>query len=158
MRFGIGYDTHPLVPGRRLMLGGVEIPFSKGLRGHSDADVLVHAICDALLGALAQGDMGTHFPDTDPQYKGASSLELLRRVVALMEEKGFQPVNLDTTIVCQEPRLAPFMSEMVRKIAGVLKVTEESVNVKATSPEGLGSIGKGEGIEAYAVVSLGPRT
>jgi 2-C-methyl-D-erythritol 2,4-cyclodiphosphate synthase len=140
------------------MLGGVEIPFSKGLEGHSDADVLVHAICDALLGALAQGDMGTHFPDTDPQYKGASSLELLRRVVALMEEKGFQPVNLDTTIVCQEPRLAPFISEMVRNITGALKVTEESVNVKATSPEGLGFIGRGEGIEAYAVVSLSPRT
>lgn len=151
MRVGQGYDVHRLVEGRKLILGGVEIPYELGLLGHSDADVLTHAVMDALLGACALGDIGRLFPDKDPAYSGADSLKLLDRVVELLEEKGFRVGNVDVTVVAQAPKLAPYVEEMRRKLAGGLKVTVDRVSVKATTEEGLGFSGRGEGIAAQAV-------
>jgi len=151
MRVGLGYDVHALVPGRPLTLGGVRIPYLLGLQGHSDADVLLHAISDALLGAIADRDIGKHFPDTDPQYKNIQSTLLLKKVAAKVREKGFHIVNIDTTIVAQKPKLSDFIPRMVSEIAGVLDMDTERVNVKATTTEGLGFTGRGEGIAAYAI-------
>ncbi|MEQ8235816.1 MAG: 2-C-methyl-D-erythritol 2,4-cyclodiphosphate synthase [Syntrophomonadaceae bacterium] len=154
MRIGTGFDVHRLVEGRRLVLGGVEIPFEKGLLGHSDADVLVHAICDALLGAAALGDIGRHFPDTDALYEDIDSLVLLGQVGMLLKGKGFGIINLDTTIIAQAPKLAPHIRAMTANIAGTLAITENQVGIKATTTEGLGFTGRGEGIAAQAVVLL----
>jgi 2-C-methyl-D-erythritol 2,4-cyclodiphosphate synthase len=151
MRVGFGYDVHPLVPGRPLTLGGIRIPYLFGLQGHSDADVLLHAICDALLGAVAEGDIGRHFPDTDPQYKDIKSILLLKKVGNKVKEKGFHPLNIDATIVAEKPRLSDFIPRMVKEIAGTMEMEIERVNVKATTSEGLGFTGRGEGISAYAV-------
>jgi 2-C-methyl-D-erythritol 2,4-cyclodiphosphate synthase len=151
MRVGLGYDVHALVPGRPLTLGGVRIPYLLGLQGHSDADVLLHAISDALLGAIADRDIGKHFPDTDPQYKNIQSTLLLKKVAATVREKGFHIVNIDSTIVAQKPKLSDFIPRMVSEIAGVLDMDAGRVNVKATTTEGLGFTGRGEGIAAYAV-------
>jgi 2-C-methyl-D-erythritol 2,4-cyclodiphosphate synthase len=153
-RVGMGYDVHPLVTNRPLILGGITIPYHRGLAGHSDADALVHAICDALLGAVAEGDIGRHFPDSDPQYKDAESLLLLKEVVEVVAKKGLRIANIDATIVAQAPQLAPYRSQMEEKIAAHAGIGKERVNVKATSTEGLGFIGRGEGIAAYAVVLL----
>jgi 2-C-methyl-D-erythritol 2,4-cyclodiphosphate synthase len=152
MRVGFGYDVHALVAGRPLILGGVRIPYLFGLHGHSDADVLLHAICDALLGAIAERDIGHHFPDTDPQYKDIKSSLLLERVIAKVKGKGFHIVNIDATIVAQKPKLSDFIPRMVNEIAKVLEFDAGRINVKATTTEGLGFAGKGEGIAAYAVV------
>lgn len=152
MRVGIGYDVHKLVSGETLILGGVKIPHGKGLAGHSDADVLLHAIMDALLGATALGDIGKHFPDTDPVYKGISSLKLMEDVGALLDEKGYKIGNIDATIVAQSPKLAPYVSEMRRNVARVLGIDEDRINVKATTTETLGFVGREEGIAAEAVV------
>lgn len=154
MRVGFGYDVHAFASGRPLVLGGVEIPYPLGLLGHSDADVLLHAISDALLGAIAEGDIGRHFPDTDPQYRGIRSTILLKRVAALVQGKGFRIVNVDSTIVAQKPRLAETIPRMVEEIAKTLDVDADRVNVKATTSEGLGFAGRGEGIAAYAVVLI----
>ena len=151
MKVGFGYDVHPLVTGRPLYLGGVEIPYLFGLKGHSDADVLLHAICDAMLGAIAEGDIGKHFPDTDAQYREIRSIVLLKRVSDKLKGKGFRLHNLDATIVAQSPKLIDFIPRMVKEIAGVLEIEPERVNVKATTSEGLGFTGRGEGIAAYAV-------
>jgi 2-C-methyl-D-erythritol 2,4-cyclodiphosphate synthase len=150
-RVGHGYDVHRLVAGRKLVLGGVEIAHDKGLLGHSDADVLLHAICDALLGAAALGDIGRHFPDSDPKYKGIDSRQLLRHVAALLQERGLRVVNVDATIVAEAPRMAPHVQAMVANIASDLAVGRDGVNVKATTTEGLGFTGRGEGIAAHAV-------
>lgn len=154
MRIGTGYDVHRLVEGRKLILGGVEIPFEKGLLGHSDADVLLHAIMDALLGAAALGDIGKHFPDTDPAYEGISSLELLRQVGELLEERLFLIENIDATVIAQRPKLRPFIDTMQENIANALKIEISQVNVKATTEEGLGFTGNGEGISSQAVCIL----
>ena len=154
MRIGHGYDVHCLVEGRKLILGGVDIPYERGLLGHSDADVLLHAIADAILGALGLGDIGKHFPDTDPQYKGADSRKLLRHVMALADQKGYALGNLDATIVAQRPKLAPFIPEMRTNIAQDLKADLDQVNVKATTTEQLGFAGRGEGVAAHAVVLM----
>lgn len=154
MRFGIGYDVHKLVEGRLLILGGVQVPFEKGLAGHSDADVLLHAIKDALLGSVAEGDIGRHFPDTDPSYKGISSLILLEKVKQIINGKGYTVNNVDAVIVAQKPKLAPFIPEMVKNIADTLKVDISQINVKATTTEGLGFTGTGEGIAAHAIASV----
>ena len=154
MRVGMGYDVHKLVEGRPLILGGVEICHSLGLLGHSDADVLVHAIMDALLGAAAMGDIGKHFPDTDPQYKGISSMKLLEHVGKLIEEKGYIIDNIDATIMAQKPKLRPYIEEMEVNIAKVLGISKEQVNVKATTEEGLGFTGREEGISAQAICGL----
>jgi len=154
MKIGIGYDIHRLVTGRKLVLGGVEIPFEKGLSGHSDADVLAHSICDAILGALGKGDIGLHFPDTDPKYKDISSLILLGKVSEIMTEANFQINNLDSVIIAQSPRLLPYVEEMKKNVSGVLNSSREVINIKATTNEGLGLIGQGEGIAAYTIVSL----
>jgi len=154
MRIGHGYDVHRLVTGRKLILGGVDIPYSKGLLGHSDADVLLHAISDAILGAIGEGDIGKHFPDTDSAYKGASSIKLLRQVMALADTKGFKIGNLDATIVAQRPKLAQYIPEMCTNIANALDTDTDRVNVKATTTEELGFAGRGEGIAAYSVVIL----
>jgi len=151
MRIGIGFDVHQLVPGRKLVLGGVEIPFEKGLLGHSDADVLVHAINDALLGACALGDIGKHFPDTDPQFKDISSLILLSRVKNLLRERGYKVSNVDSVVCAQRPKLAPYIDEMRRNIADTLEIDVEQISIKATTTEGLGFEGRGEGISAQAV-------
>lgn len=151
MRVGFGYDVHALVTGRPLFLGGIEIPYPLGLEGHSDADVLLHAICDALLGAIGEGDIGKHFPDTDSQYRGIRSTVLLKRVTNKIKEKGFRLVNIDATLVAQKPKLSEFIPRMVRQIADVLEIEPGRVNVKATTTEGLGFAGRGEGIGAYAV-------
>lgn len=151
MRIGNGYDVHKLVCGRKLILGGVDIPYEKGLLGHSDADVLLHAIMDALLGAAALRDIGYHFPDNDPEYKGISSIELLKRTAELIKEKGYRIVNIDATIIAQRPRLRDHMDEMIENIAGALSVRKDDVNVKATTEEGLGFTGEGLGISALAV-------
>jgi len=153
-RIGIGFDAHPLGEGRPLVLGGVTIPHPRGLLGHSDADVLTHAICDALLGALSEGDVGRHFPDSDAQYANIESLLLLGEVFNRVEEKGFGLVNIDATIVAQEPRLAPYIPRMEENIAEVLRMHKTRVNVKATTTEGLGFPGRHEGIGAYAVALL----
>jgi len=152
VRIGHGYDVHRMVDGRKLILGGVEIPFQKGLDGHSDADVLLHAVCDALLGSLSLGDVGIHFPDNDPQFKDISSLELLGRVSSMVKEKRFIISNIDATIVAQEPKLSGYISQMGENIARTVELDTEQVNIKATTTEGLGFAGKGEGIAAHAVV------
>ncbi len=150
-RIGTGYDVHRLVEGRRLLLGGVDIPYAKGLLGHSDADVLLHAICDALLGAAGLGDIGRHFPDTDERYRGISSLSLLSEVRRLIEEKGFCVNNIDATVVAEQPKIARHIPAMVANIARALGTDETAINIKATTTEGLGFAGRGEGIAAYAV-------
>ena len=150
-RMGIGYDVHPLTEGRSLILGGITIPYHQGLGGHSDADCLVHAICDALLGGISAGDIGRHFPDSDPQYKNVKSLFLLHKVVEMVAAKGFIIANIDATIVAQAPQLAPYLPQMEGQIAATVGVEKERVNIKATSTEGLGYAGRGEGIAAYAV-------
>jgi 2-C-methyl-D-erythritol 2,4-cyclodiphosphate synthase len=154
MRIGQGFDVHPLVEGRRLIIGGVEIPYHKGLEGHSDADVLLHAICDALLGAAGLGDIGRHYPDTDAAYAGADSRALLRDVAQKLREKKLKVVNIDTTILAQAPRMAPHMARMVANIAADLGIAAASVNIKATTTEQLGFIGRLEGIAAQAVALL----
>jgi 2-C-methyl-D-erythritol 2,4-cyclodiphosphate synthase len=154
MRIGTGYDVHRLVEGRKLMMGGVDIPSEKGLFGHSDADVLLHAICDALLGAAGLGDIGRHFPDTEPRYKGISSLSLLAGVHRLLVESGFRVNNIDATIVAERPKMAPHIPAMVANIASAVKADRSAVNVKATTTEGLGFAGRGEGIAAYAVCTI----
>lgn len=154
MRIGHGYDVHKTIHGRKLILGGAEIPFEKGLLGHSDADVLVHAIMDAILGAAALGDIGLHFPDTDPAYKGISSLKLLEKVKELVAGRGYRVVNIDATVIAQAPKLRPFLEEMTVNIARVLGMETSDVNVKATTEEGLGFTGVGEGIAAHAVCLL----
>ncbi len=154
MRIGHGFDVHRLVAERKLVLGGVEIPHSLGLLGHSDADVLVHAICDATLGALGAGDIGKHFPDSDPAYRGISSLKLLAQVMVLARERGYAIGNLDATVIAQRPKLAPYIPRMVESIAATCDVDPERINVKATTTEQLGFEGRGEGISAHAVVLL----
>jgi 2-C-methyl-D-erythritol 2,4-cyclodiphosphate synthase len=153
-RTGAGYDIHRLVEGRPLILGGVEIPFEKGLLGHSDSDVLAHAVCDALLGAAALGDIGRHFPDSDPKWKGASSLDLLRRVVELIGERGFQVENVDAVIVTEKPKLAPYIDEMRNNLASVLEIEMERVSIKAKTNEGLDAVGRGEAMAAHAVALI----
>ncbi len=154
MRLGMGYDVHRLVEGRDLIMGGVKIPYEKGLLGHSDADVLLHAISDALLGAAALGDIGKHFPDTDPAYKGISSLLLLEKVGDLLEDKGYLIENIDATIIAQAPKMRPHIDTMRENIAGALHISLEQVNVKATTEEGLGFTGNGEGISSQAICLL----
>ena len=154
MRIGMGYDVHRLTEGRDLILGGVRIPYEKGLLGHSDADVLVHALMDALLGAAALGDIGRHFPDTDPEYEGASSIRLLEHVGRLLGEKGYAVGNVDATIVAQRPKMAPYMEEMRENMAKALGVLPDRINIKATTEEGLGFTGSGEGISSQAVACL----
>lgn len=154
MRIGNGYDVHRLVPDRKLILGGVEISYEKGLLGHSDADVLIHAVMDALLGAAGLGDIGKHFPDTDPAYKGADSMQLLARVRDLLADRAFYIENIDATIIAQRPKLAPYIETMIRNIASVLRISPGQVNVKATTEEGLGFTGEGLGIAASAVCLL----
>jgi len=155
VRFGMGYDVHRLVTGRKLILGGIDVPFEYGLEGHSDADVLLHAIMDALLGAAALGDIGRHFPDSDDRYKGASSLKLLAEVGALLAAQGWRANNIDAVVVAEKPKLAPYIPAMNANIAAALGIAEKQVNVKATTTEGLGFTGRREGIAAYAVVSIG---
>ena len=154
MRIGHGYDVHRLVPDRKLILGGVEVPFSLGLLGHSDADVLTHAVMDALLGAAALGDIGQHFPDTDPAYAGADSLKLLDRVTRLLAQKGWRVGNVDATLLAQRPKLAPYLPAMAENLAAHMGVSREQVSVKATTEENLGFTGSGEGMAAHAVCLL----
>lgn len=154
IRIGFGYDVHALVEDRKLILGGVEIPHTSGLKGHSDADVLIHAVMDAVLGALGLGDIGRHFPDTDPAYKDISSLSMLETVVNLAHEEGYGLNNLDCTLVAQAPKIAPFLPEIKHNLAKTLKAAVTRINVKATTSEGLGFCGKREGMEAFAVVTL----
>ncbi len=154
MRIGMGYDVHKLVENRDLIMGGVKIPYEKGLLGHSDADVLLHAVMDALLGAAALGDIGKHFPDTDPAYKGISSMELLKRVGGLLEENGFLIENIDATIIAQAPKMRPYIEAMRENIAGALFIETGQVNVKATTEEGLGFTGSGQGISSQAICML----
>lgn len=154
MRIGQGFDVHALVAGRKLIIGGVDIPFERGLAGHSDADVLLHAICDALIGAAGLGDIGKHFPDTDPRYKGVDSRELLRAVARLLAEHRYTVVNVDSTIIAQAPKMAPHIAAMRANIAADLGVAVESVNVKAKTAEKLGAVGRGEGIVAEAIALI----
>jgi len=154
-RVGLGIDVHRLDPSRKLILGGVEIPHDRGLMGHSDADVLTHAICDALLGAAALGDIGTHFPDTDERYRGVSSLTLLAEVLKRIGEAGFSVVNVDATVVAQEPKLTPHFPEIKAKLCTVLGISHDALGLKATTTERLGAIGRAEGIEAVAVCLIG---
>ena len=154
MRIGFGYDVHALIEGKNLILGGIDVPHHRGLVGHSDADVLIHAVCDALLGAAAAGDIGLHFPDTDPRYRGISSLILLREVASVIERKGYDVANIDTTIVTESPKLSPYLDEMREKIAGALRTSPANISIKATTTEGLGFTGRREGIAAYAVCLL----
>ena len=151
MRIGHGYDVHRLVEGRKLILGGVEIPYERGLLGHSDADVLLHAVSDALLGAAGLGDIGKHFPDTDPQYKGADSLELLRIVAQKVAQKGYRVNNIDVTMIAQAPKLRPYIDTMIQNIADAVGIEAGQVNVKATTEEHLGFTGTGEGMSCHAV-------
>jgi len=153
-RIGIGYDIHRLVEGRKLVLGGVQIPFEKGLLGHSDSDVLTHAICDALLGAAALGDIGSHFPDPDPRWAGASSLEFLTRVVELVTQKGYRVANIDATVVAEQPKLMPYVLAMRERLASALQIDIDQVNIKAKTNEGLESVGRGEAIAAQAVTLI----
>lgn len=157
MRVGIGYDVHRLVEGRDLILGGVRIPHEKGLLGHSDADVLTHAIMDALLGAAALGDIGTHFPDTDDAYKGSDSLDLLRRVKAMLKERNFKIINIDGVIIAQQPKMKPHIPEMKRILCEVLGLDMDHLNIKATTEEGLGFTGAREGISSQVVVLIDRR-
>lgn len=154
IKTGIGYDVHRLVKGRELVLGGVCIPFEKGLLGHSDADVLIHALCDAMLGAAGLGDIGEHFPDQDPRYKDIRSLKLLEKTRAIIEKKAFHIVNVDAVVVAESPKLAPYRQEMQRNISESLKVSSDCINIKATTTEGLGFIGNKEGVGAMCVVLL----
>ena len=154
MRIGMGYDVHKLTENRKLIIGGVEIPYEKGLLGHSDADVLLHAIMDALLGAGALGDIGKHFPDTDPAYKGISSMELLKRVGSLLEEHFYLIENIDATIIAQKPKMAPHIPQMRKNMAEAMGIPESSLNIKATTEEGLGFTGRQEGISAQAICLL----
>ena len=154
MRIGHGYDVHKLVVNRKLILGGVEIPYEKGLLGHSDADVLLHAVSDALLGAAALGDIGRHFPDTDPRFKGADSMKLLAEVVGLIGEKGYRVGNVDATIIAQKPKLMPYLPLMRKKLADVMEIQEDQLNLKATTEEHLGFTGRQEGISAHCVCLL----
>ena len=156
MRVGMGYDVHRLVEERKLILGGVEIPYEKGLLGHSDADVLLHAIMDALLGAAALGDIGKHFPDTDPAYKGISSIKLLEHVGKLLEEQNYVVGNIDATIIAQRPKMAPHIPQMRANVAKALGIEESQINIKATTEEGLGFTGTGEGISSQAICALIP--
>lgn len=151
MRIGIGYDVHKLTAGRKLIIGGVEIPYIKGLLGHSDADVLLHAICDALLGACALGDIGMHFPDTDLQYKGADSLELLRHTVKLVRDAGYSICNIDTVIIAQQPKMRPYIDQMRQQIAAACGIAISQISIKATTEEGLGFTGEQKGIAAKAI-------
>ena len=154
VRVGFGYDAHRLVVGRDLILGGVNIPYDLGLQGHSDADVLIHASCDALLGAAGLGDLGSHFPDTDPELEGLSSVVILKRVASMVRDGGFALQNLDTTVVAEAPKLAPYIEAMIATIAEALEVSPRKVSVKATTTEGMGFAGRGEGMAAYAVAVL----
>jgi 2-C-methyl-D-erythritol 2,4-cyclodiphosphate synthase len=154
IRTGIGYDIHRLADGRKLILGGIEIAFEKGLAGHSDADVLAHSICDALLGAVCLGDIGTHFPDSDPAFRGISSMELLSRVVGLVRGRGYQVVNVDSVVLAEQPKLAPFVPEIRSRLASVMGIEADCVSVKAKTCEGLDSIGRGEAIAAQSVVLI----
>ncbi|QUH25413.1 2-C-methyl-D-erythritol 2,4-cyclodiphosphate synthase [Serpentinicella alkaliphila] len=154
MRVGIGYDVHKLVDGRKLIIGGITIPFEKGLLGHSDADVLVHAIMDAMLGAAALGDIGKHFPDTDMEYKGVDSMELLKEVNEKILNKGYKVNNIDAVIIAQKPKMAPYIEQMVERISEVIGIERQWINIKATTTEGLGFAGKGEGIAAQAIASI----
>lgn len=154
MRIGFGYDSHRLVKGRKLIVGGVEIPYDRGLLGHSDADVLLHAICDAVLGAVGAGDLGRHFPDTDPAYKDIPSRELLIRVNYIAIKKGFRINNVDTTVVLEAPKLKEYLEKMVINVGGILEMDRDRINIKATTNEGMGFIGRGEGIAAFAVVLI----
>ena len=151
---GIGYDIHRLVSGRKLLLGGIEIPYVHGLLGHSDADVLLHAICDSLLGAIGEGDIGEHFPDTEPKYHNISSIELLSIVADSVAKKGFTVSNIDTVVIAEEPNITPFKKQMQEKIAQVLNIAKERVSIKAKTNEGLGVVGKKEAIASYAVAML----
>ena len=155
LRIGHGFDVHPLVVGRKCMIGGVEIPYERGLLGHSDADVLLHALCDALLGAAALGDIGRHFPDRDARFKGIDSRELLKQVRMLLTARGYSVGNVDATIIAQAPKMAPYIEQMVQNIAGDLGIEVNRVNVKATTTEKLGFTGRGEGIAAEAVCIIG---
>jgi 2-C-methyl-D-erythritol 2,4-cyclodiphosphate synthase len=157
LRIGQGYDVHALAAGRRLVIGGVDIPFAKGLAGHSDADVLIHAVCDALLGAAALGDIGRHFPDTDPKYKNADSRALLRAVAKKVREAGFDIANVDATVIAEAPKLAPHIPAMVANVAADLGVPAAQVNVKAKTAEKLGALGRGEGIAAQAIALVDAR-
>ena len=154
MRVGMGYDVHRLVEDRKLILGGVEIPYEKGLLGHSDADVLLHAIMDALLGAAALGDIGKHFPDSDERYKGISSIKLLEEVGKLLDEHLYVINNIDATVIAQRPKVGPYREQMIKNIANALKIDENLINVKATTEEGLGFTGNGEGISSQAIASI----
>ncbi|HOB21037.1 MAG TPA: 2-C-methyl-D-erythritol 2,4-cyclodiphosphate synthase [Candidatus Atribacteria bacterium] len=154
MRIGMGYDVHRLVEGRQLIIGGVNIPYEKGLLGHSDADVLIHAIMDALLGAAALGDIGKHFPDTDERYRGISSLSLLEHVYKLLKDRNYRIVNIDATIIAQRPKMLPHIPAMRERIASALELDEDRVSIKATTTEGLGFTGRGEGIAAQAAVLI----
>ena len=156
MRVGMGYDVHRLTEGRELILGGVKIPWEMGLLGHSDADVVVHAIMDAILGAAALRDIGRHFPDTDPQYKGISSILLLKKVGELLKEKGYSIVNIDATIIAQKPKLLPYMDTMIENVAEALKLSADQVNIKATTEEGLGFTGSLQGISSQAICAICP--
>jgi len=154
MRIGVGYDVHQLVEGRRLFLGGIEIPFHKGLLGHSDGDVLIHAICDAVLGAINEGDIGTHFPDTDNSIKGIESTKILLYVTDLARKKGYTVVNIDAVVAAQEPKIAPIRDAMRRSIAGIIGISDDRISIKGKTTEGLGFVGRREGIEVYAVALL----
>ena len=154
MRIGQGYDVHRLVEGRKLIIGGVDIPYEKGLLGHSDADVLLHAVMDALLGAAALGDIGQHFPDSDERYKGISSIALLKEVGKILQENGYMIENIDSTVIAQRPKLLPYRPQMSENIAAALGIEKEQVSVKATTEEGLGFTGTGEGISAQAIALL----
>ena len=156
MLIGFGYDVHRLVEGRKLIIGGVEIPYEKGLAGHSDADVLLHAICDGLLGAMGEGDIGKHFPDTDPQFRGISSLKLLHLVTVILAKRSLTVGNLDTMVIAEQPCIMPYIPSMRAQIATTMHIAEEKVSIKATTSEGLGFVGEGKGIAAYAVVLLVP--
>lgn len=156
MRIGHGYDVHRLIEGRRLILGGVDIPYEKGLLGHSDADVLIHAIMDAIIGAMGLGDIGKHFPDTDDLYKGADSMKLFGHVVTLMRDRGYVVGNIDATIIAQRPKMAPHIPSMISNVAATLGCKEEQINIKATTEEKMGFTGMGEGISAHAVCLIVP--
>ncbi|MEW9094562.1 MAG: 2-C-methyl-D-erythritol 2,4-cyclodiphosphate synthase [Clostridiaceae bacterium] len=154
MRIGMGYDVHRLVEGRKLIIGGVEIPYEKGLLGHSDADVLLHALMDSILGAAALGDIGKHFPDKDDSYKDISSVKLLKEVKKIVENKGYKVANIDSTIIAQSPKMAPYIEEMRMKVSETLDISVDMINIKATTEEGLGFTGSGEGISAQSICLL----
>ncbi|MBU0534209.1 MAG: 2-C-methyl-D-erythritol 2,4-cyclodiphosphate synthase [Candidatus Omnitrophica bacterium] len=154
MLIGLGYDIHKLQKGRKLILGGIQIPNSKGLLGHSDADVVTHCICDAILGAMGEKDIGEHFPDTDPEYKDIFSLKLLEKVLEIMKKKNLAVNNLDVTIIVQEPKVSPYREQIKESLNSIIKIPGNKINIKATSPEGLGALGNGEGIACISIVSL----